>query len=406
MTTNNTAPKYRWFILALGVITHIFAWSLSLFSIPVLFPEISRDLNLNLVQIGVIWGMSFLPTIFISLFGGMLGDRFGVVKVMVISCILLGIAGALRGFANSYSTLLIYTLIFGFVGTPITVMTHKAAAQWFSGKELGLANGILAMGIGVGGILGVLGSATVMSPLLGGWRHVLFLYAGISVIIGLLWLLTVKHHNPNTTQAYSIETVPLKQALWRVLGLKQVWLMAFIQLCFSAGRGGLSGYLPTYLEGLGWSTLSADGAVSAISIASVVGVIPLSLLSDRLGSRKKILLPAMILTVLSIGLLAITQNVLMIWLLLIVIGLFQEAVAAVRITMTMEMQGVGMVYAGTAMGLTSMIGSAGNLFGPPLGNKFASILPAYGFVFWCAMGVLSVIIAFLIKDTGWKVKKS
>lgn len=46
--------------------------------------------------------------------GGALGDRFGVKRVLVISCFLAGLAGALRGLAGSFTTLVAAMFLFGF----------------------------------------------------------------------------------------------------------------------------------------------------------------------------------------------------------------------------------------------------------------------------------------------------
>jgi MFS family permease len=61
--------------------------------------------------------------------------------------------------------------------------------MWFQGRHLGTAQGIGAMGIGFGLMLGPLISATVLSPWLGGWRNVMYFYGGISVVMGILWLI-------------------------------------------------------------------------------------------------------------------------------------------------------------------------------------------------------------------------
>ena len=43
----DTSTKYRWFILALGIATHILAVGMPYMCMPVLFKEISLDLNLR-----------------------------------------------------------------------------------------------------------------------------------------------------------------------------------------------------------------------------------------------------------------------------------------------------------------------------------------------------------------------
>ena len=56
-----TAPAqsgaYKWLILALAAFTFTFVVAIPHMSMPVLFDEISADLNLSLVQIGWIWGI-------------------------------------------------------------------------------------------------------------------------------------------------------------------------------------------------------------------------------------------------------------------------------------------------------------------------------------------------------------
>ena len=43
-----------------------------------------------------------------------------------------------------------------------------------------------ALGMGLGFLLGSFLAATFLSPLLGGWRNVLLLYGGVSVVFSLL----------------------------------------------------------------------------------------------------------------------------------------------------------------------------------------------------------------------------
>jgi MFS family permease len=70
--------------------------------LPVLFKEISSNLNLSLVSIGTIWGMDPLAGIFVSLPGGLLADRFGVKRTLTLVCILAAVFCALRGFSTNF----------------------------------------------------------------------------------------------------------------------------------------------------------------------------------------------------------------------------------------------------------------------------------------------------------------
>ena len=217
------------------------------FCMPVLFKEISDEMGLNLAQIGVIWGMIALPGMFGAFAAGLLSDKFGASRTLGIACLLVGVAGALRGVSGGFTSLAVYMFLFGLLSIPLTFATHKAAGEWFSGRQLGLANGILAMGMGVGVTLGSMFSATVFSPLFGGWRNLMFVYGAISVMIGLLWLQT-KTNPGQFNEAQLTVTVSFRQALARVIRIRTVWFISIVQTFIISCKIGLTGYLPLYLR--------------------------------------------------------------------------------------------------------------------------------------------------------------
>ena len=65
----------------------------------------------------------------------------------------------------------------------------KIAGQWFPAHQLGLANGLISMGMALGFLLGSLLSATTFSPLLGGWRNVLIVYGIAGAMFSIAWFL-------------------------------------------------------------------------------------------------------------------------------------------------------------------------------------------------------------------------
>ena len=68
---------YKWLVLTLAAATFTFVVAVPLMSLPVLFDEISEDLNLSIVQIGWIWGLGSMLGILVGFIGGPIGDRFG-----------------------------------------------------------------------------------------------------------------------------------------------------------------------------------------------------------------------------------------------------------------------------------------------------------------------------------------
>jgi len=391
------------YVLTLAAFTFTFTVAMQQICMSVLFKEIAEDLGMSLVEVGIIWGTPAIAGLLVVFFAGLLTDRFGAIRVMGIACILSGIFGAVRGTTDSFFGLALFTFLFGVSMWVIPSSVFKTTATWFSGRKLVVANGVVSAGMGLGFTVGALISATTLSPLLGGWENVLFLYGGISVVIGLLWLLTVKEHHQRHLGTAPTK-IPLRQSIARVLPIKSIWLLGLTMLGFSACLQGVIGYLPTYLRDIGWTVANADGALTVFSALSTLGVIPMALLSAKVGLRKAILFPVLIVTIVGVALLPVVGSA-MVWVIMIVVGVARDGFMAVALTISTETEGVGVVYAGTAMGLTQTLMNVGALSSPALGNSLADPAnPAspYPFFLWAAFGLLALIAFCFVKETGWK----
>jgi MFS family permease len=397
METKHDETNYRWYILILGALTNTLAVAIPAMCLPVLFSEISRDLNLSLVQVGLIWGIGALPGIVTVLVGGAIGDRFGPKRILTLSCLLAGLAGALRGLSYDFVSLAVTVFLFGLLTPFFTMNTLKACGLWFPRQQLGLASGFLSMGMALGFLVGSIISATFLSPWLGGWRNVLFLYGAISTLLSIPWYFTRAHPVAVGSSVNEKNTLSIRQVVSRVSRIRNVWLLGLAILGIGGCIQGTLGYLPLYLQGLGWSVISADGATAAFHTASLFCVIPIALWSDRLGSRKKILLGAAISIIIGIGLLTLVNGAL-VWVAVVMAGFVRDGFMAVFMTMIIETDGVGAAYAGTATGLVMVFSGIGSLVAPPLGNGLAGIAPSLPFLFWAALAVVGFIGIALAKE--------
>ncbi len=396
MNTMNGTPTYKWYVLTLAALTHTFAVAMPVMCMPVLFKEISKDLGLSLVQVGVIWGMGSSAGIFTGLIGGSIGDRFGIKRTLSTTCLLAGLTGALRGLSGSYGTLVVTVFLFGLLPPAIPPNIHKTCGIWFSGRRLGLANGVVSAGMALGFMVGSMISATILSPWLGGWRNVLFFYGTISVVISIPWGLmrTPPRESESLNDAH---TLSLRQALFHVAGLRNVWVLGLVMLGIGGCLQGMLGYLPLYLQEIGWTKASADGALAAFHGISLISTMPIAFLSDRLGSRKTILIAATFMTTIGVGLLSIADGT-RIWVSVAVAGIVRDGFMAIFMTMVLEIKGVGARYAGTAMGMVMIFYRLGGLISPPLGNSLAVIDLGLPFIFWAALATVAFFGFYLVKE--------
>ena len=397
--TNQPSPShYKWYILTLAALTHTIVVAIPMMSMPVLFDEIAGEMGLDLVQIGWIWGIGFLTGIFTSLIGGALGDRFGTKRTLMVGCILAGITGALRGVSDNFAMLAATAFLFGLVPPAIPMNVHKTCGVWFSGRRLGLANGVVSMGMALGFMLGSLLSATVLSPWLGGWQRVLFLYGALSIVVGIFWSFTraVPEEEKSTV---TTENVPLRQGISYVARIWNVWLLGLTMLGISACLKGALGYLPLYLRRIGWSEISADGALATFHGVSMIATIPIALLSDRIGLRKGVLMVATLMIAIGVALLSMTSGV-FIWAAVIIAGFVRDGFMAILMTLIIELKEVGTKYSGTAIGLVLVLSRFGSLISPPAGNSLADINLALPFAFWAAMAVMGLFALYFVKERG------
>lgn len=393
MATNAYAmqqnSRYQWVILFLCAFTALLTVTLPSMSLPPLFETIGADLNLSLIEIGTIWGILPFGSILFALFGGTLGDRFGARKTLFAICLFTGTFGILRGSVTDFNGLLITTFMMGIAQAIIPIMVFKVVRNWFTSEQLGMASGVISAGFAGGLMLGPLVSTSILMPMMGGWRQVLVLYGIIAIIVGVLW--AVLHPAEVVDPDGATGQGSLRDKLLHVAKLRNIWLLGIGGLGVNACFNGFTGYLPTYLKSVGWGEVDADRALALFFFMSLITVIPMSIVADRFGWRRSVLVVGALFLTVGVSLLAFVDG----WLILLVVGItgcaFDTFMAILNASI-LEVRGVGYLYTGTALGFGTMIRSFGGTFSPPIGNSLASIAPNIPFLFWGAAGLFAVLI--------------
>ncbi|OGN99799.1 MAG: hypothetical protein A2Y58_03665 [Chloroflexi bacterium RBG_13_51_52] len=389
-------PNYKWYILTLTMLTYAIVAGAARLCMPVLFKQISDDLNLSLTAIGTVWGMDPLAGVFVGLPSGLLADRFGVKRSLTVLCVLAGVFGAMRGFSVNFISLAAIMFLFGLMAAATPSIVPKVTAEWFSGKRLGLANGMLNVAWSIGAMAATMLSATVLSPLLGGWRNVMFFYGIPSAALGLLWLFTAREPDKTENPEQLAVKLPFRQALSHVIRIKEVWIIGLVTLTSWGASMGFIGYLPLYLRNIGWTPTAADSAITISSAMMSLGSIPMVLLSDKLKSRKGVLILSV--AAFSVGLVLLPYvNTFGVWVVIVISNFLRSGAGSLFTVMIFETKGVGSVYGGTAIGLASTISMVGAFLAPPLGNSLADINQGLPFIFWAFLAALGIPLLLLIK---------
>ena len=279
---------YRWVILAMVSLSGFVTMGFPIAGLSALLSEIAASLELDLIQVGVIWGVGMVMGIFTTFVGGSLIDHFGTRRSLVFMCLAAGVCGALRGLAVDFWSLLLFSLLYGTLQPVLPLNFIKLNREWFASRQLGFAAGIMSLGFALGAMMGSGFSATLLSPLLGGWRAVLVAFGLSSIVMAVLWALLHPPVKRRPGPGLDLRQLAIKAR--RVAGFRELRVIALAVFGVVGLMQGIVGYVPTYLRAIGWAAVEADSAIPLFFFASLIGVAPISHLSDRLGNRRPIMI--------------------------------------------------------------------------------------------------------------------
>ena len=115
------------------------------------------DLRLSFAEIGTLIGLFMLPGLFLALPAGVLGHRASDRALVRFGLMALAVGGGLEAIASGFLELAIGRVLCGVGFVFSTIHFTKMVADWFAGKELATAMGVLVMswpfGIAMGQIV-------------------------------------------------------------------------------------------------------------------------------------------------------------------------------------------------------------------------------------------------------------
>jgi len=394
----------KWFVLVIATLILIGAVGIPFSAMPVLFSQVIQDLQLTLSQIGMIWGVLPLGAAIAAIPGGLLGDRFDTRKMIGIGCFVIAIISGLRGVSGNYATLIVFMFLCGITITAVIPSFTKVVSLFFPPRQLGLAIGILNTGVNVGGILTTALGATFILPLVGTWKSVLFLYAAVGIILGVIWLLAIREMKQNQTMVNTDSTeknASIYKTLSIVLRVKDMWFLVVASVLIVGSFLGILGYMPIYLENAGVPKSTGDTISSTIFIAGILGSLVVPTLSDRIGARKIVLIVCTAIIGISIFLLSVS-DIALFWLLVPLVGATVMGAIAVSLAIPLEMKQIGPTYGASAIGLLIASHNVGGFLLPAIAGNLAEINQSWPFVFWAILVFAAIICLFFISETGHK----
>jgi MFS family permease len=235
-------------------------------------PLMIADLAFSYAQLGTLIGLYMLPGAFFALPGGVIGQRFGERRVVIVGLALMLAGGAMTAAAAGFAGAAAGRLISGVGAVVMNILLAKMVADWFAGKELSTAMAVMLTSwpVGLGLAAATLGGVASRTS----WRTAIVATAaaaGLGVLLMLLY-----RNAPGATAG------PARAAL-RGRELSLSISAGFAWGCFNASLVAIVAFGPGLLIARG-SGLGEAGGVVSLAIWVTMLSVPLGgFLTDRLG---------------------------------------------------------------------------------------------------------------------------
>ncbi len=291
---------YKWFIWLIAVGFYFYEYVLRV-SPSILVPRLIQTFQVNAETVGVISAFYFYAYAPMQLPVGMLTDRFGARRLLMIASIVCGIGGGMFSLAHTVYVAEIGRFLLGtgsafaYIGL-IYVTTH-----WFEKKRWALL-------LGIGNSLGMMGAVVGEGPMSfavseWGFRSVMFTVSLIAFLIALLVLVIVRNQPKEFKQDENESRSSFKLSLKIVFRSKRAWVVALVSMGYYLAVvtfGALWG-VPFLQVSNGFSQEVASFASSMIFFGFVVGGPMIGHLADKLQRKKEIFIAFLALTLISIS---------------------------------------------------------------------------------------------------------
>jgi MFS transporter, SHS family, lactate transporter len=246
---------------------------------------IARDFHRSDAQIALVITMTLAFRPVGGFVFGMLADRYGRRRPLMINIGFFAVAEVLTGLASNYTMLLIVRALFGVVmggqwgvGASL-VMEHAPAGR------RGMLSGLLQEGYAAGNVLAALSFFFLYGRV--GWRPLFFLGSLPALLLVLLIRFRVKESEVwerSKSQSWGEQWREMASH-WKLF----LYLLAFMTMMLFASHGTQDMY-PTFLQRQWHFSPMRRSAITAFSgVGAIIGGIVVGHLSDRWGRRRAII---------------------------------------------------------------------------------------------------------------------
>lgn len=314
----------RWRILALLFLARV-GLGLQFQSLGSVSDDLVAAFGFDYAEIGTLIGFFMLPGLVGALPAGLLGRYRSDRALVTVGLLCLTLGGTLAALAGGFGLLAVGRLVCGIGFVFSTIFFTKMVADWFVGKEIATAMGVLVMSWPFGIAMGQIGHEWLAEH--AGWRMA---FVAASIYCGIA-----------AAAVFAIYRVPegrpvMAAARLAFLTRQELALTVFASLVwgfFNAAYVVYLSFAPLMLTTGGYPPLQAAAVISLASWVMIVSGAVVGQVADRTGRPDAVLYVCMAAAMASLALLGRTELAVFLSLLF---GLLGMAPAGVIMALTGE----------------------------------------------------------------------
>ncbi|HUO16514.1 MAG TPA: MFS transporter [Verrucomicrobiae bacterium] len=276
---------YRWLVLiflSLAMFGSYYAYD----ALSPLADVLKQQLHFTDENIGFLQAIYSFPNIFTVVIGGLIIDRFGLRKSLMIFGVLSFVGPAITAASSSLAPMAAGRLIFGMGAESLNVAVTAALARWFRGKELSFAFG-LNLTICRLGTFAALNSPTWARSAYANWRWPFLIALGFSffcvVGVAIYWLLEAKAEKQFHLGEASTDKVVLADLF--KFGVSYWYIVALCVTFYSAIFPFQTFAVKFFMEAHGTSREFGGFLSSMLTLFAMIATPLFGLWVDRVGKR-------------------------------------------------------------------------------------------------------------------------
>jgi MFS family permease len=277
---------YRWVVLifvSLAMFGNYYVYD----SISPLADLLTKQLGFSDANIGLLNSIYSIPNVFMVLVGGVIVDRIGARRGILIFGVLCLTGAAITASTPHLAVMAAGRLVFGIGAESLIVAVTTALAQWFRGKELSFAFGI-NLTIARLGTFAALNSPTWARPLYRNWQLPLLLSVGMGTfcITGavIYWVLERRAEQRNQLAPAGATDKVVFSDLFR-FGRSYWYIVALCIVFYSAIFPFQTFAVKFFMDAKGTSRELGGFLSSILTLFSMIATPLFGLLVDRIGKR-------------------------------------------------------------------------------------------------------------------------